>query len=214
MIQRAYKRRKIPLINKRLQLSYMAIICATLLIVSAASATSVYFGVWGSVLDEFSNEAIRYQLLTAARMTDYEFARRPFSERRFSTLALFKETDLLSQRQRELFNDILNRTNKRLIWKIALLLVFVGLWTIFITHRVVGPLYRFDQCFKQVSSGDLTVRAHLRKGDEARDLMLSFNTMVEGLDNSIKHLKTSSSKINPPPVREEVETELGRYQTS
>lgn len=213
MPKRTYKRRQY-LVKKSFQLRYIAMITFALVMVSIFSISVMYFGIWGAVLDEFSNESVRYQLLTAARMTDYEFARRPFSERRFSTLALFKETDLLSQRQREIFNDILNRTNKRLFLKLAGLVFFIGLWALFITHRIAGPLYRFEQCFKQVTSGDLTVRARLRKGDQARELMESFNTMAEGLDQTVKRLKELSQGINPPPLREQVRTELGHFHTS
>ena len=213
MTKRPYRRRQY-LINKNFQLRYMAMICVALIVVSVFSTALMYFGIWGSVLDEFSNESVRYQLLTAARMTDYEFARRPFSERRFSTLALFKETDLLSQRQREIFNDILTRTNKRLAVKVGLIVALIAAWSIFITHRIAGPLYRFDQCFKQITSGDLTVRGRLRKGDEAGELMMSFNTMAESLDDSIKNLKKISPNINPPTIKEQVETELNHFRNS
>jgi len=212
MVKRSHIRKKF-LIQKGFQLRYMAIVCSTLIVVAMVSIISIYMGIWGSVLDEFSNEAVRYQLLTAARMTDYEFARRPFSERRFSTLALFKETDLLSKRQREIFSDILNRTNKRLVWKVGALLIVIGIGTIFVTHRIAGPMYRFDQCFKQILSGNLTVRAHLRKTDEARELMISFNAMVDSLESSVKRIKTINPKVDPEAVRNELETELSRFRT-
>lgn len=213
MSKRPYKRRHY-LINKSMQLRYMGMVCLALIFVAGFSSFAMYFGIWGSVIDEFSDEAVRYQLLTAARMTDYEYARRPFSERRFSTLALFKETDLLSQRQREIFNDILGRTNKRLFWKLGLLVLFVTAWTLFITHRIAGPLYRFDQCFKKMAEGDLTVRGHLRRGDQAVEIMQSFNTMADGLENSIKRLKQLGPQVNQSTAKEQILNELNRFHTS
>ena len=71
-----------------MQVRYMVMVCLALLFVSSFSILAMYFGIWGSVIDEFSDESIRYQLLTAARMTDYEYARRPFSETAFLGLAI------------------------------------------------------------------------------------------------------------------------------
>ena len=212
MANRPYKRRQY-LVNKKMQVRYMAMVCIALIFVSGFSIFAMYFGIWGSVIDEFSNESIRYQLLTAARMTDYEYARRPFSERRFSTLALFKETDVLSQRQREIFSDILGRTNKRLFWKLALLVVFITAWAMFITHRIAGPLYRIDQCMKKITSGDLTVRGHLRKGDQAVEIMKTFNDMAESLEGSVKRLKQAGPQLNPP-VKDQILNELNHFHTS
>ncbi len=212
MANRPYKRRQF-LINKKMQVRYMVMVCVALIFVSGFSIFAMYFGIWGSVIDEFSDESVRYQLLTAARQTDYEYARRPFSERRFSTLALFKETDLLSTRQREIFKDIMTRTNRRLFWQLGLLAIFVTAWTMFITHRIAGPLYRIDQCMKKLTSGDLTVRGHLRKGDQAVEIMETFNGMAESLENSVKRLKQLGPQVNPP-VKDQVLTELNRFHTS
>lgn len=213
MNKRPYKRRQY-LINKKMQIRYMAMVCLVLIAVSGISITAVYMGIWGSVLDEFSDESVRYQLLTAARITDYEFARRPFSERRFTTLALFKETEALSQRQREIFEDILTRTNQRLAWKVILLVIVITIGTIFVTHRIAGPLYRIDQCLKKITEGDLSVRGHLRKGDQAVEIIQSFNTMAEGLEDSIKRLKVLGPQIGQSSAKDQILTELNRFRTS
>lgn len=213
MNKRPYKRRQY-LINKKMQIRYMAMVCLVLIAVSGISIMAVYMGIWGSVLDEFSDESVRYQLLTAARITDYEFARRPFSERRFTTLALFKETEALSQRQREIFEDILTRTNQRLAWKVILLVIVITVGTIFVTHRIAGPLYRIDQCLKKITEGDLSVRGHLRKGDQAVEIIQSFNTMAEGLEDSIKRLKELGPQIGQSSAKDQILNELNRFRTS
>ena len=213
MNKRPYKRRQY-LINKKMQIRYMAMVCLVLIAVSGISIMAVYMGIWGSVLDEFSDESVRYQLLTAARITDYEYARRPFSERRFSTLALFKETEALSQRQREIFEDILTRTNQRLAWKLVLLVIVITGGTLFVSHRIAGPLYRIDQCLKKITEGDLSVRGHLRKGDQAVEIMQSFNTMAEGLEDSVKRLKKLGPQIGQSSAKDQILEELNRFRTS
>src|ERR1041385_6857368 len=99
-------RRKNFFINKPLQLRYMAYLTATLLIISSVSLLSLYIGVWGRVLDAFSDPRIRDEMLVASRLTQYEEARTGVPQE-LNSLSLFKHSEKLSQRQREIFKEIL-----------------------------------------------------------------------------------------------------------
>lgn len=158
---------------------------------------SMYFGIWGSVLKELSDEGIRNKLIVANRIYQYEKAREIDSgvETSNADLNFIRETELLSQREREIFKEILQRTNKRLFIYLIPLLAFIGWGTIFLSHKIAGPLYRFDHCFKDIRQGNLTTRAHLRKHDEALWLSKSFNEMAESLDNQISTIKKSTGEI-------------------
>lgn len=84
---------------------------------------------------------------------------------------------------------------------IVFVVIIVGLG-IFVLHRIAGPLYVLDKMFKLVSSGDLTIRLKLRKGDELQELADSFQVMVDKLrtyinadKERIKEIKVEFAKI-------------------
>jgi len=48
-----------------------------------------------------------------------------------------------------------------------------------LANRVAGPEYRLIEVLRRIRSGDLTVRAHLRRGDLLRDLAGECNALLE-----------------------------------
>jgi general secretion pathway protein G len=63
----------------------------------------------------------------------------------------------------------------RVIWPLlGLFFLGAGVVSVFMTHRVAGPLYRFRRVFRDVGRGVLSMRVRTRDGDylaaEARDL--------------------------------------------
>lgn len=80
---------------------------------------------------------------------------------------------------------IFNVVNRDLLWRIPILVVLIAISTIFISHRIAGPIYRFEQSAKRISEGDLTLRIKLRRGDELQELANCFNVMTEKLENLV-----------------------------
>lgn len=193
----------------------MAYIVMPLFFILTISLLSLYFGIWGSVLDAFSNERLRNDLLVASRLTEYEQARLPHQGEK-SALIFFKQTEKLSERQKEVFRDILNETNKRLFLKFLLLLFFIGWGTIFISHKIAGPLYRFHHALETIEEGNFRFRIHLRKGDEAKPLAKRFNQTLEYLDHIFSRLKNivRENEDNPDRLKARLKEELSRYKTS
>lgn len=55
--------------------------------------------------------------------------------------------------------------------------------TLFITHRVAGPFYRFEKSVDAMNEGDLSAQIHLRKKDEGKGVakrLNAFNGMLAG----------------------------------
>lgn len=211
------ERRRHFLINKALQLRYLASLTLIVAVVTGVSLLSLYFGIWGGVLDAFSNEQIRNDLLTASRIQEYEEARipRPADDEGFSTLSWMKQSERLSQRQREVFKNILDQTNRGLAKKLALLLFFIAWGTIFLSHKIAGPLFRFQRIFETVAQGDLSTRCHLRKFDEAKAVAGTLNQALESLDLSISRMKKILQQHQKDPLRavEQLKTELSKFKT-
>ncbi|MEM6960518.1 MAG: hypothetical protein AAF550_02095 [Myxococcota bacterium] len=64
---------------------------------------------------------------------------------------------------------------------ITILCLLLGIMGILVTHRVVGPAYKIERLINEVIEGKLTVRGHLRRGDELQSLFEAFSNMVVSL---------------------------------
>ena len=204
------------LINKPLQFRYMAYIGSALLVVSFIALLNLYFGIWGGVLDAFSDEKIQQDLLTASRLAEYDAARLPQASSPSGTLPFFKQAEKLSLRQREIFKEILDRSNRKLTQKLLLLLLLITWGTIYISHKIAGPLYRFEKSLEAWDGGDLRTRIHLRKYDEAQFLADKFNRTLGRLDEKIGRLKSSleDPALKPEELRRRLQKELSEIKTT
>lgn len=87
---------------------------------------------------------------------------------------------------------------------------------ILVSHRLAGPLHRFEKSLERISFGDLTYRFTLRKSDELKDLSGRLNDFtvamersvaglqqgLDDLDGSIRHIHSSvrSGRDNGPEL--------------
>ena len=110
--------------------------------------------------------------------------------------------------------QILDRTYAELIKLGILLLVFIGWGSIFLTHKIAGPLFRFTKTFQSLSQGDLTLRIQLRKWDEAKGLALEFNQMMLALDQKISTVKKLAQNKSSDETLKQIQKELTYFKTS
>ncbi len=74
--------------------------------------------------------------------------------------------------------------------------------TLFVSHRIAGPMYRFEQDIKRIAKGDLCIRINLRQKDQFSEMAKAFNDMssslhekVSEIDSIIDNLLTPGEKI-------------------
>ena len=67
------------------------------------------------------------------------------------------------------------------ILTLAMLLPAALLVGVLVTHRIAGPIYRFEVYLKQVLAGTQTAECRLREGDELQDLCVLINQVTEPL---------------------------------
>ena len=83
-----------------------------------------------------------------------------------------------------------------LLQTVAIELVVVAIativMTIFISHKIAGPLYRFKRCFEDLGNGNLSA-VHLRQDDQLKEVAVAYNEAVHKLNDKIKLLRNSSS---------------------
>lgn len=70
------------------------------------------------------------------------------------------------------------------VWpSLGLVAVILSTTSIFVTHKIAGPVYRFRKVLSEVSAGNLEISIKLRKRDDLKDL-------AEDLNNVINELRT------------------------
>ena len=81
-----------------------------------------------------------------------------------------------------------------------LVIVIVGIigavGLLFISHKIAGPLYRFEASLKEISHGDLTHRISTRKNDQLKDLADSLNDFTLVIDNKVMDLKQNMQDVS------------------
>ena len=82
--------------------------------------------------------------------------------------------------------DIFVRGNEILLWKMLVAIVFICFVSIFVSHKIAGPVFRFEESARTIANGDFSLRIRLRKGDELHDLADAFNRMTESLESIVK----------------------------
>jgi len=89
------------------------------------------------------------------------------------------------------------------IWPgIGVVIVLFGLYSIMVTHKIVGPLFVIDKTIREIAEGDLSVRAHIRKNDDLQEFRSNFNRMAGNmerllinLDREYHHLSSYVSEL-------------------
>ncbi len=210
-----HNRRRHFLVQKPLQFRYVFYTIVLLLIVCGAGMIGMYYGIWASTIQAFSTESVQETLTNAAHVYDYNEARHPSNQwTEAPSLRHFRETELLSARQKEMIRQILDNTRRQLIWLGSFLFIMLGWGSIFLTHKVAGPLYRFDRSFETIKAGDLRVRANLRRFDEAKNIARSFNEMAFSLDKKIGRMKQAAARTSGERALEDIRKELSEFTTS
>ena len=61
------------------------------------------------------------------------------------------------------------------------IILLFGALSIFITHKIAGPLYRMKKSISEIIKGNLDVKVNLRKRDDLKDLAEHVNMLAEEL---------------------------------
>jgi methyl-accepting chemotaxis protein len=69
--------------------------------------------------------------------------------------------------------------------KLLFYLIGVSIVAILVSHKIAGPIYRFERSAKAVATGDLTHRTRIRQDDELHEYQTQFNGMIESLQRLV-----------------------------
>ena len=83
-----------------------------------------------------------------------------------------------------------------LTWVILALVVVACLWSVFVSHKVVGPMFRLKKVMRAVGEGDLTHRVRFRTRDRLKDVGAACDEMIVGLGNLVSADRNSAAEIS------------------
>jgi len=63
------------------------------------------------------------------------------------------------------------------------------------SHKIAGPLYRFEKSIDEMASGDLTSRFNLRANDQLEELAGKMNSLSEKLDEAVTGIKSEANEL-------------------
>ncbi len=72
---------------------------------------------------------------------------------------------------------------------LLLIIVQIGLLTVFFSHRIAGPIFRLEKACHTIIDGDYTDEIRLRKRDEMKNLAGLFNEMIRKTNQRLKALR-------------------------
>ena len=196
-MQKQKFRRKQYIIKPVFQLKISFIIVITLLLATLITASSLYFNILNSVLPEFSTDKLKERIEIAADMRMRQVVRySPEITENNEFQMFFPETaKMLSDYETQIVVQVLHEVNKNLVPWIMVLIALILSFGIFLTHRIAGPIYRFEQTIRDAMGGNLNTRIKLRWADEFKVLASSINDMLNSLSQRLLKLKKASEKL-------------------
>jgi methyl-accepting chemotaxis protein len=84
--------------------------------------------------------------------------------------------------------DVLLFFNEQVWLPLGAVFLLLTVHSLFVSHRICGPLYRFRAVFKALGQGNLDVRANIRKHDYLQAEARAINDMIGSLQARIHDL--------------------------
>jgi len=72
---------------------------------------------------------------------------------------------------------------------LVLITVATILVVLYVSHKIAGPLFRFEKDLSEIAGGDLTKVIRLRRKDEVKEMAETLNRMTGSLRESVKEVQ-------------------------
>ncbi len=91
---------------------------------------------------------------------------------------------------------------------LALITLSTVIVTLFVSHKIAGPIYRFEKELEEIASGDLTRKIALRRKDQITNLAQNLNQMVSNFNRKISELKQDIEDIKKTAQEDDTPGEI------
>ncbi len=78
---------------------------------------------------------------------------------------------------------------------IFLLGLGISLVSLFLSHRIAGPIYRLEKTMEEIARGNLSLKITLRRKDELKELATAMNGMIGILSGQIRDIKDRAGLV-------------------
>lgn len=78
---------------------------------------------------------------------------------------------------------------------LALILLATIVVVLFLSHKIAGPMFRFEKELQAIGQGDLSRRVRLREKDQFTDMAESLNGMTAGLGQRVRESREDLERI-------------------
>jgi len=79
----------------------------------------------------------------------------------------------------------LNRVNMMLLISLPLVFLLMLIFSVFISHKIAGPVYRLEKELVEIANGDYSRRIKFRSDDELQEIADNINKLLENLCKSM-----------------------------
>ena len=135
----------------------------------------------------------KYILLTIFLLLTYTFA---FIIIIFSPYMLTLYLDFYSLSEKAEAARTLLLLHSRVWPGIGGIILLFGAVSIFITHKIAGPLYHLKKCISEITEGNLDVKIKLRKRDDLKDLAEQVNMLVDTFRTFVTTVRIDSDLLS------------------
>ena len=73
--------------------------------------------------------------------------------------------------------------------------VVVVIITLLVSHKIAGPMFRFEQDLEEISRGNLQKKVHIRNGDQFDSVARNLNEMVVALNSRLRFLQEQLDEL-------------------
>lgn len=90
------------------------------------------------------------------------------------------------------------RYRKIVDWLVVAMIVIGGILmflSFYISQTIASPIKEINEITNQVASGDFSVRTHIAKGQELKQLSTSLNQMIEKIENLVDEVRTEQINL-------------------
>jgi methyl-accepting chemotaxis protein len=67
--------------------------------------------------------------------------------------------------------------------------------TLYISHKIAGPMFRFEKEIQSIAQGDLSKVISLRKEDQVKEMADSLNQMTRSLNHKIADIRLEITNL-------------------
>jgi nitrogen fixation/metabolism regulation signal transduction histidine kinase len=167
--------RKQYFINKRLQIKYMISLVVPLLLIMLFMGGIMFYSS-RTYLDALA-QSINRDLSAAISTAQSNHPEDVAAGTAEALHQVQRKLETYRQEKITVSQDMLRSTYTILGVGLLIVLAEIAFITIFISHKLAGPVYRLEKFAQNLSRGQLQDRIHLRDGDELKDVAASFNSM-------------------------------------